>query len=654
MLESRSTLYCLELAERHSAFSTRKIQPTPPAKLWIIVSLQLISCTGCDVIPGSDLPPGNSSSQVVSDSAALSQIHVAERNGNNDNSSSSAMILPSRLLVKFKPGTGEDDLMRILGAAQTRIVGEIPELGIKIIELPEQASEVAQKQAFELEPRVEYVELDRVHTPADITPNDYWYFGQWHLARVGAPLAWSTTTGSSDVIIAICDTGVDATHPDLATKLVPGWNVYSNNADTSDATGHGTAVAGIAAAASNNSIGVASVAWGSNIMPIRIGSSSGATSSSIIATGIVWAANHGARVVNVSFGVLGSTVVSNAAQYLESRGGVMISSAGNDGLNFDFPNDPHVVTISATDAADVKAPFSNFGTFVDFAAPGAGIYSSARGGGYASCTGTSFAAPTVSGVAALVLSVNPELTASQVREILGQSCDDLGDPGWDTIYSAGRVNAGAAVTLATATLAPEVDTSAPIVNFIAPLAGDTVFGVVSVQISAEDNVGVISVELYVDGELFATDAAAPFDFTWDTSETANGLHSLEVQAMDAAGNASVQTFSVLVSNIGDSIAPTVVITWPFANAWVHRAIAVRVAAADNVGVARVELYVNGVIKDISTSSPFTTVWRVGTAGPGAYSLICKAFDAAGNMGQSSAVTVYRSGLSPPLVPHQSK
>lgn len=649
MLESRSALHCQELAESHSVFATRKIHPTPPAKLWIIVSLQLISCAGCDVIAGSDLPSGNSASQVVPDSATLGQLCVADRKGKNHKSLAEATILPNRLVVKFKPGTGEDDFMRILGAAQARIVGEIPELGIKIIELPEQASEIAQRRAFSREPQVEFVELDYVQIPAELTPNDFWYFGQWHLAKIDAPIAWSTTTGSSAITIAVCDTGVDAGHPDLAPKLVPGWNVYSDNADTSDATGHGTAVAGIAAAASNNSIGVASVAWGSNIMPIRIGNSTGATSSSIIAKGIVWAADHGARVVNVSFGVLGSAAVSNAAQYLESRGGVMTSSAGNEGLFFDLPHDPYVLTISATDANDVLATFSNFGDFVDFSAPGAGIYSTARGGGYAAGSGTSFAAPSVAGVAALVLSVNPNLASKRVREILIQSCDDLGLPGWDSTYSWGRVNAGRAVALASGPPTPEIDTAPPTVDFIIPVADATVSGVVSVQASAVDNIGVTSVELYVDGGLIATDSAAPFEFAWNTSRMANGLHSLEVRAEDEIGNSSLQTIGVLVRNLSDLIAPIVVITSPREGVCVMRTISVGVSASDNVGVARVELYVDDVVKDISTLSPFTTRWNHGAATPGTHSLMCKAYDVAGNVGQSSAVTVYMSGLSQPAV-----
>lgn len=585
-------------------------------RIWIVAALQVALLAGCNTIPDAGLP---------------TEVPVLP----------AARIVPGRLIVKFKPGTSEGDKLRVLQTAQARGVSEIHELGVTIIELPEQASEIAEKRALEQQPQIEYVELDRVHAPAEITPNDFWYFGQWHLSRIGAPLAWATTTGSSNVIIAICDTGVDAAHPDLAPKLVPGWNVYNNSADTSDATGHGTAVAGIAAAAGNNTIGVASVAWGSRIMPIRIGSATGSTSSSIIASGIVWAADRGARVVNVSFGVQGSAVVSNAALYLGGRGGVVISSAGNEGLYFDLPNDRNILTVSATDASDLLAAFSNYGTFVDLSAPGAGIFSTVRGGSYAAATGTFFAAPSVAGAAALVLSANPNLNAQQVQEILIRSCDDLGATGWDTNYSWGRVNAGRAVAFASGTPELGVDSTPPTVSFTAPVAGAVVSGVVSVQVSAADNVEVSSVHLYANGSPIATDTTAPFDFAWSTSELSNGSHTLTARAQDAAGNATAQTISVVISNAGDLIAPGVTIIRPSAGSWIRRAVTVEVTTTDNVGVARVELFVDGVIHDTSTTNPFTTTWNGQSAVSGTHLIRCKAYDAAGNVGHSPAITVYR-------------
>jgi subtilisin family serine protease len=131
---------------------------------------------------------------------------------------------------------------------------------------------VAFQRAFKARAEVEFAELDRLHPAQQMIPNDPLYGNEnsWSLPKVDALDAWTINTGSSNVIIAVLDSGVDATHPDLASQIVPGWNVYNNNSDTSDVCGHGTAVAGAAAAASNNAIGVASIAWGCRIMPVRI------------------------------------------------------------------------------------------------------------------------------------------------------------------------------------------------------------------------------------------------------------------------------------------------------------------------------------------------------------------------------------------------
>lgn len=606
------------------------------AKRSLLSVMALVCISGCDALGGAGGP-----------AADLGALPIVEAADGGDESVASKTFVPHRLLLKFKVGTGAEDQQRILNAAQARVVGEIREIGAQIIELPGSASETAQMQVFNLDPHVEFAELDIVHLPALVTPNDYWYFGQWHLPKINAPSAWASTTGSSSIIIAICDTGVDGSHPDLASKMVPGWNVYSNTSDTSDPMGHGTAAAGIVAAASNNSVGVASVAWDCRIMPIRIGNATGATSSSIIASGLVWAADHGARVANISFGVVGSSIVSSAAQYFNSRGGVVTSSSGNNGTYFTIPDDPHVITVSATDPTDALASFSNFGTFVDISAPGAGIYSTARGGGYAASSGTSFAAPIVAGVAALVLSVNPELTAVQVQDILKQSTDDLGTPGWDTTFSWGRVNAGRAVAMATDSLAPPVDVSAPAVNFVAPLNDAAVSGSVAVQVNAEDNVGVESVTFSVDGTLIATDLASPFSFAWNTPAHSNGTHELKALAMDEAGNSAEAVVRVNVGNFYDSIPPTVVVSWPRSGYGAIGTVPVTVIASDNVGVSRVELHVDGVIKSVSTSAPFSTVWNARLAVTGPHQLVCKAFDAAGNLAQSAVVTVNKLNRNSP-------
>ena len=305
-------------------------------------------------------------------------------------------FVPGRILVGFRPATTKSSGHRVITQAGANDLGEIPETGVHILDLPAGANEEAFVHAFKSQPEVEFAELDRILPPAEMLPNDFWYSSEWHLPKISAQNAWPMTIGSSSITIAICDTGVDATHPDLASKIVPGWNVYNNNSNTADVNGHGTAVAGAAASCSNNGIGVASVAWGCSIMPIRISDANGNATFSSMANGITWAANHGARVANVSYIGTDSATVKSAAQYMQSKGGVVTVAAGNYSTFGSAPDNPYVLTVSATNTSDVLSSFSNYGNNIDLAAP-EGVYTTTRGGGYSYQGGTSFSAPIVAG-----------------------------------------------------------------------------------------------------------------------------------------------------------------------------------------------------------------------------------------------------------------
>lgn len=170
----------------------------------------------------------------------------------------SSRFVPGRVLVQFRPETTRSRGRRVIAQAGASDAGEIPGIRVHVVEVPTGADEAAFADALKSKPEVEFAELDRVVAPAEVTPNDPWYAGwQWHLPRISAPTAWSTTTGSSNIVIAILDTGVDGSHADLINKLVSGWNIYNNNSDTSDVNGHGTNVAGVVGAQSNNGTGVA-------------------------------------------------------------------------------------------------------------------------------------------------------------------------------------------------------------------------------------------------------------------------------------------------------------------------------------------------------------------------------------------------------------
>jgi thermitase len=463
-------------------------------------------------------------------------------------------FVPGRVLVQFQSGVTAAQARALLAGAGGRSVRQIAPIGVHIVQLPAQANPLAVARAFGQRREVAFAEPDYVLKPA-LVPNDPYYSLAWHLPKIGALTAWDTTTGSSSVTIAILDTGVDGSHPDLAPKMVPGWNVYDNNSNTSDILGHGTSVAGAAAACSNNATGVASVAWGCRIMPIRISDSNGYAYSSTIAGGITWAADHGARVANVSFKLINSSAISDAAGYLQSRGGVVTFGAGNDGSFDSSPDNPYLLMVSATDSNDALCSFTTTGNNIDLSAPGWAVTTTLRGGGYGDGTGTSFAAPVVAGVAALVISTNPGLSGAQVQDILKRSADDRGSAGWDTGYGWGRVNAARAVSLALGSGGGggTSDTTPPTVSFSSPTAGATVSGTVFVQVSASDNVGVASVGVSLDGSTLGTDTTSPYSFTWNTMAWANGAHTLKATAIDAAGNTASATITVTVSNtLGDT------------------------------------------------------------------------------------------------------
>lgn len=548
-------------------------------------------------------------------------------------------FVPGRILVGFHSTISADHARQVIGALGARDADEIPGIGVHILDLPYQASEQVFLKAFQARPEVEFAEVDRILPPDEVIPNDPNYKSEWHLPKIGGPAAWSATTGSNNVTIAILDTGVDGTHPDLAPKMVPGWNFYDNNSNTSDVYGHGTAVAGSAAAASDNNRGVASVAWGSMIMPIRVSDVNGYGSTSAMGKGLTWAADHGARVANISYRVSTSSTIASSAKYFQGKGGVVTISAGNESTFDAAADNPYVLTVSATDSGDKITSWSNTGNLIDVAAPGLGIYTTNRGGGYGSWWGTSFSAPIVAGVAALVISANPNLSGGQAQDIIRQSADDLGAVGWDTTYGQGRVNAGRAVSLALDSGA--TDMTPPTASITSPSTGAIVAGTVNIGVNASDNIAVTSVNVSVDGILLGTAQTGPCAFLWDTFTVSDGAHVLTAVVADAAGNSSSTSVAITVRNNGDTTAPAVNIASPAEGSSAGTNVSVLVSTSDDVGVVRVELYVDGLLTASSSSAPFTTKWNTRKAASGAHSLQCRAYDGAGNVGFSQVITVNR-------------
>jgi thermitase len=293
-----------------------------------------------------------------------------------------------------------------------------------------------------------------------LVPNDPSWNLQWGPQKVQADWAWNTTTGNSSVLVAVVDTGIDYNHPDLAANYVPlGFNWVNNSTYPKDDFGHGTHCAGIIAAAIDNNIGIAGLAQ-VHIMAEKVLDSSGYGYDDWVANGIIHAVDQGAKIISMSIGQYGdSELIHDAVKYAYSSGVLVIAAAGNDNTNTKLYPAAYdeVVAVAATDESDGKAYFSNWGDWIELAAPGVNIYStmptySVTMNNYYGYTmnydfmsGTSMACPHVAGTAALLWSQYPTKSRDWIRQWLRYTSDDLGDPGFDPYYGYGRIDARSAV-----------------------------------------------------------------------------------------------------------------------------------------------------------------------------------------------------------------
>lgn len=551
--------------------------------------------------------------------------------------------VPDELLVQPKGGVTNEQLDKILAGHNVTVIGEIPQIRVKHIKVPSHAYEKV-KLALSKNPNIEFVEYNYL-AEAYATPNDPYYPStQWHLPKISAPYGWDITTGSSAVPIAILDTGVDATHPDLSSKLLAGYNFAYNNTDTNDMGGHGTSVAGLAAAVTNNAIGVAGVAWGNPIMPLVIADSNGWIPYSNMANAITYATDHGIKIINMSCGGASqSTTLQNAVNYAWNKGCVIVAAAGNDATS--SPNYPaacsNVIAVSATTGDDTIAIYSSYGSWIDVAAPGSSLTTTLKGGGYGGATGTSYAAPIVSGLAALIISANPTLSNTQVVDIMEKNADDLGTAGFDVYYGYGRINVYKSLLAATNNQ-QQPDTTAPVVSVTSPANGSTVGGNTTVSVSSTDVAGVVQVEFYLDGSLYATDTTSPYKFSWDTPQYPDGTYYLQARAYDPSGNiGQSNTITVSVNNPADVTAPTVLITAPSNGSYVKSSQKISITASDNVGVKTIDLYIDGVLKSaVADQSSLTYTWNSRKESGGSHVISVKAYDAANNA-TMDAVTAYK-------------
>jgi thermitase len=392
------------------------------------------------------------------------------------------------LLVRFADRVAPARVQATLRAVRGHVVEQFPD-GPALVALDPGFDLATALARLRRNPRVVYAEADGPIQDSAIIPNDPSFTSQWGLNNsndvdIDAPQAWSVTTGSPGTIVAVLDTGIDLSHPDLASKVwvntgeipgnridddhdgyvddVNGWNFDGNTSNVQDDNGHGSHVSGILGAAGNNGIGVAGVDWNARILPVKILDSQGNGSTDAAVSAVYYAVAHGARIISASWGGADySQALADALRYAGSHGVVFVTAAGNETANNDVTRSypasyrlSNVISVAAVDSSGALARFSNYGaTTVDVAGPGVGIISTVTGGAYASYSGTSMATPFVSGVVALLVAQHPEYTAAQLVQRVLATTKPLSSLAGRTV-SGGIVDAAKALGVSGATASP--------------------------------------------------------------------------------------------------------------------------------------------------------------------------------------------------------
>ena len=448
-----------------------------------------------------------------------------------------------QILVKFNSGTSlpeAAEVHRQLGGKAKEI---IPGIGLQVVTVPKRRG-VATIHAYSSNARVAYAEPDFVAQALD-SPDDPWFGNQWAMVKVQAPQAWEVTTGSASINIAVLDTGVDLDHPDLADKIISNIN-FSSSPTVDDVYGHGTHVAGIAAAMTNNGIGVAGLSYSAAIMNVKVMGDTGSGTYSSIASGIVWAADNGADIINMSLGgSSASSILQDAVNYAWSKGVVVVAAAGNSGGTTPLYPACYVncIAVAATDAIDGRASWSNYGDWVDVAAPGVCIYSTLKDNNYGYKSGTSMASPHVAGLAALVFVTVSDANGDgklndEVRSRIEANCDDIGLSG----IGHGRINAARAV-----------GDGAPVLP-----------GKISGQVTdAEDGSPIVGATLSVGTGTVQTDTAGQYAIndvapgTYQVTASKSGYESASSTAIVVSGGNALANFSLNEVILPGSITGTV-------------------------------------------------------------------------------------------------
>jgi len=494
----------------------------------------------------------------------------------NFDQSNSNEYVPGQVIVGLKqPDASFQAKANTIGG---KVIDENNVLRALLIQVPKNAEDAFIK-AIEKNPNVKFAEKNYI-AKALSTPNDQYWSYQWNMRIIQADDAWDVPPIKQDIVVAVIDTGVQYTHPDLAANIwmnnddcgdgidddsngffddCRGWDFIDNDNNPMDESGHGTHVAGTIGAITDNVVGVAGLAQ-QMIMPVRVLGPDGGPDW-VVAEGIIYAADNGADVINLSLGCYcpSLTLTENAIDhaYGLEHNVLVVAAAGNDNTNFPhFPSGfQNVMSVAATDKNDKKASYSNFGNTIEIAAPGG----DSRGGhysktyvlstyptdNYAFGIGTSMATPHVSGVAALILSQDSSLTNNVVRDILKNTADDLGDPGWDQYYGEGRVNAYAAVNYVSGSpLLPSIS-----INDVTQNEGNSGTTAFDFTVTRSDTTAAVSVD-FATADLIATATeSSDYTATGGTVNFAAGGSLTQQITVQVTGDTEVEAHETFVVNL---------------------------------------------------------------------------------------------------------
>jgi subtilisin family serine protease len=463
--------------------------------LLIVILISLF--TFCSVASASNVSDINGSTN-----PSLTSISSNITNNYTSKNTNSTNYKKNELFVKFKYSSEtsykkiSQMVNRQIGATVIKEYSEVK--GLQLVRIPANMSLKDAIAKYKKNSNVIYAEPNYAYAENSI-PDDTYYDYQWGLSQVNVSKAWNITTGSHKVIIAVIDSGIDLNHPDLKANIwinkgeipgnridddrngyiddVYGWNFISGNNNISDDDGHGTHVAGIIAAVGNNSKGVTGVMWSATIMPLKFLDNEGNGYVDDAVSAVRYATKMGASIISCSWG--GSEYSQALKDVIDASSALVVCAAGNRGSGANDDISPvypacftskNIISVAATDASDVLASFSDYGlNSVDVAAPGTHICSTLPGSQYGYMQGTSMAVPYVTGLAGLIKSIRPDLSALQIKYTILNNVDYISSLA-GKILTGGRINALKALTnIITDSTAPAVSVNLKGGSYYSPL-----------------------------------------------------------------------------------------------------------------------------------------------------------------------------------------